>query len=298
MTKLVSVVVATYRRDRELKKALCSLAEQSYRNLEIILVDDNGNAEWNGKVSAIVDEIRFLFPEISLKHIVNDQQQGSAKTRNIGIAASDGEYVTFLDDDDIYLSDKVTNQLCFMEAGGYDYSVTDLVLYREDEKKTDCRIRSYIKDTSAAALTKYHLKYHITGTDTMMFRRDYLEKIGGFAAVDVGDEYYLMQRAIDGGGVFGYLPRCDVKAYVHTGENGLSSGDSKIEGENRLFEYKQQFFSELDAETRNYICMRHYAVLAYAELRRGRLVSSFHYAVKSFLSDPQRCMELFLMERK
>ena len=49
--KLVSVVVATYRREVELKNALESLAKQTYPNMEIVLVDDNGNDEWNSKVS-------------------------------------------------------------------------------------------------------------------------------------------------------------------------------------------------------------------------------------------------------
>ena len=56
--KLVSVVVATYKRDDDLKNALDSLAVQSYTDVEIVLVDDNGNAEWTKKVNAIVEAFR------------------------------------------------------------------------------------------------------------------------------------------------------------------------------------------------------------------------------------------------
>ena len=69
-----------------------------------------------------------------------------------------------------------------------------------------------------------------------MFKKEYLTKIGGFPPINVGDEFYLMHRAINGGGAFGYLPGCQVKAYVQTGEGGLSSGDGKIKGENALYE--------------------------------------------------------------
>ena len=283
---LVSVVVATYKRDVPLKKALESLAGQSYTNLEVIVVDDNGDAEWNKKVAEIVDDFRKRYPNVVLNYIPNPVNQGSAKTRNIGIEAAKGTYITFLDDDDEYLPDKVKKQAEFMERGEYDYCITDLILYNENDREIDRRIRSYIKDTSIAKLRTYHLKYHMTGTDTMMFKKEYLSQIGGFAPIDVGDEFYLMQRAIEGGGKFGYLPGCEVKAYVHTGEGGLSSGDGKIDGENALYEYKKTFFDRLEQKDVDYIKMRHYAVIAYAELRRKNYRKFFCAAMKSFFASP------------
>ena len=286
--KLVSVVVATYKREIELKKALESLAGQTYPYMEIVLVDDNGNEEWNRKVSEIVDEFRNSHSNIMLEYIVNTPNQGSARTRNIGINSAKGEYVTFLDDDDIYLPDKILKQVEFMETNQYDYSITDLRLYNENDKEIEKRIRSYIKETTVEALRMYHLKYHMTGTDTMMFKKEYLIQIGCFAPIDVGDEFYLMQRAIEGGGKFGYLPGCEIKAYVHTGDGGLSSGDGKIKGENALYEYKKTFFNQLEASDIRYIKMRHYSVSAYAELRRKNYGKFLSNAMKSFFASPCR----------
>ena len=290
--KFVSVVVATYRREKELKNALASLAEQTYPNMEIVLVDDNGIAEWNEKVAEIVAAFRSQFPEVSLQYIVNDPNQGSAKTRNIGIEAAGGEYITFLDDDDVYLPEKVARQVTFMEEKDCDYSITDLHLFNEKDQLTDKRIRSYIKETTVDALQRYHLLHHITGTDTMMFRKDYLMQIGGFAPIDVGDEYYLMQRAIEGGGKFGYLPDCQIKAYVHTGEGGLSSGESKIKGENALYAYKKQYFAGISAKDRRYIRMRHYAVLAFAYLRLGKYMKCMKNCVIAGLISPIGCLKI------
>lgn len=286
--KLVSVVVATYRREAELKNALASLVKQTYQNMEIVLVDDNGNDEWNRKVSEIVKVFRNRYPKIVLEYIVNNPNQGSAKARNIGIHSANGYYVTFLDDDDIYLPNKIYKQVEFMEANQYDYSITDLLLYNEDDKEIDKRIRSYIKETAVESLRMYHLKYHMTGTDTMMFKKEYLTRIGGFAPIDVGDEFYLMQRAIEGGGKFGYLPGCEIKAYVHAGDGGLSSGDGKIKGENALHEYKKTFFNQLKSSDVRYIKMRHYAVIAYAELRRKNYGKFISNTIKSFFSSPLR----------
>ncbi len=284
--KLVSVVVATYKREAELKNALESLAKQTYPNMEIVLVDDNGNDEWNSKVSETVEVFRNRYPKIKLECIVNNPNQGSSKTRNIGIHSAHGDYITFLDDDDIYLPDKIRKQVEFMETNQCDYSITDLILYNEDDKKINRRIRSYIKETTVESLRLYHLKYHMTGTDTIMFKKEYLIQIGGFAPIDVGDEFYLMQRAIEEGGKFGYLPGCEIKAYVHTGDGGLSSGDGKIKGENALYEYKKTFFNQLEAGDIRYIKMRHYAVIAYAELRRKNYVKFISNALKSFFASP------------
>ena len=230
-----------------------------------------------------------------LKYIVNAPNQGSARSRNIGIEASDAEFVSFLDDDDVYLPEKLLRQVEFMKSEKLDYSITDLLLYNESDRLIDKRIRNYIVNTSPKALFEYHLKYHITGTDTMMFRREYLREIGGFAPIDVGDEFYLMQRAIQGGGKFGYLPGCDVKAYVHTGENaGVSSGDGKIKGENELYEYKKQYFSKLESGAVRYIKSRHYAVLAFAEMRRKRYGAFIKNSFKSLLSSPMACVKILL----
>ncbi len=295
--KLVSVIVATYRRDGDLKRALESLADQTYSHMEIILVDDNDDEEWNSKVCEIVDSFKRVSSNVFLTYIANHPNQGSARARNIGIESAQGEYITFLDDDDVYLKDKVKNQVEFMDDGGFDYSITDLSLFHENDKKIDSRVRSYIKDTSANSLKVYHLKHHLTGTDTMMFKKAYLEKIGGFAPIDVGDEFYLMQRAIEGGGKFGYLPGCDVKAYVHMGEGGLSSGDGKIQGENALYAYKKTQFSSLDSKTKRYIRMRHYAVIAFAEVRRERYVLFLKNAVMSFSCAPMACIKMVLSGR-
>ena len=292
-----SVVVATYRRKNELKNALDSLAQQNFKDFEIVLVDDNNDNNWNRTVSIIVDEFKNNHPTIAFKYIVNAENKGSAQTRNIGIDASSGEYITFLDDDDIYLPNKIKNQTVFMQTGGYDYSVTDLEFYNKNGKLFNRRIRDYINETTVEALCRYHLMYHLTGTDTMMFKKEYLKKIGGFAPIDVGDEFYLMQRAIDGGGKFGYLPGCDVKAFIHTGEENLSSGDGKINGENALYEYKKTYFDKIDAKTKRYIRMRHYAVIAFAEIRRKKIFAFFVNAIKSFICSPIDCMNMFLKIR-
>lgn len=293
----VSIIVATYRRKETLKKALQSLTTQTYSNIEIIVIDDNADAEWNTEVEKIINSMKPS-DGYEVIYIKNKDNKGSAETRNIGIKQAAGEYVTFLDDDDLYLSNKVKKQVEHMIKEGSDFSLTDLWLYDEKDNLIEKRRRDYIKDFSSESLIRYHLMYHMTGTDTMMFKKKYLLDIGMFSPINVGDEFYLMQKAIDSKGIFSYLPGCEVKAYVHREIDGLSSGDGKIKGEHELFEYKKRYFDVLTKKEQNYIKMRHYAVLAFAELRRDRKIKFLLNSFLSFVSSPIHCSNLLFTRLK
>lgn len=286
MKPLVSVIVATYRRYDPLYRALLSIAKQTYSPIEIVLVNDNAESEWNQKIRSLVDKFTEEYSDISLKYIENSTNQGSAQSRNIGIRSSTGVYITFLDDDDIYLPAKIDNQVSFMQEGGFDYSITNLNLYNENEKLVDKRIRTYIHNSGKESLLEIHLKYHLTGTDTLMFKKDYIVAIGGFPLINIGDEFYLMQRAIENNGRFGYLSCCDVKAYVHTGEGGLSSGAGKINGENVLYEHKRKYFDQISRKSVKYIKARHFAVIAYAYLRMHSWGKAFKNLCLGFITSP------------
>ena len=295
--KLVSIIVATYRRADELNTALDSLARQTYKNIEVVLVDDNADPEWNGRVAKTVEAFRAKC-DIPIVYIANPGNMGSAASRNIGIAAAKGEYVSFLDDDDVYLPEKIERQLKDFMAADADFGLTDLKLYDKNDRLVDTRIRDYIKDSSEDELLKYHLMYHMTGTDTLMFRADYLRSIGGFPGIDVGDEFYLMLEAIKNGGSFVYSPHCYVKAYIHTGEDGgLSSGQKKIDGENALHSEKEKYFPQLDKKTVKAIKTRHYAVIAFAELRRKRFAAFAWNALRAFCNSPIQCARILMRHK-
>lgn len=291
----VSVIVATYRREKELKRALDSLIDQTYSNIEIIVVDDNDDLEWNKIVRRIVESAKEKCNFVDLQYLENHPNQGSARSRNIGIEASKGRYITFLDDDDLYEEKKIESQLKDMLISKADYGITDLWLYNEKDELTDKRIRSYIKSTKKEELMKYHLLYHMTGTDTLMFKGEYLRCIGGFPTIDVGDEFYLMEQAILSGGKLAYSQHCYVKAYIHSGEEGgLSSGSSKIEGENALYKNKKTYFKYLNKREIRYVKARHYAVIAFAEMRMNKYGAFLKSALKSFVVSPIDCIKILI----
>lgn len=288
----ISVVIATYRRDESLRRALQSLATQTFDSFEVVIIDDNDDAEWSTRVELIIKEFNN---KLNINYLVNKNNMGSAATRNRGIFEAKGQYITFLDDDDIYLPRKIEKQLQDMISADADYGITDLYLYNEKEELIDKRIRTYIKSTDENELMRYHLLYHMTGTDSFMFKSNYLKEIGGFPGIDVGDEFHLMKEAILSGGKFVYSDHCCIRAYVHSGEtDGLSSGESKIKGENALYKEKKQYYMYLNKADIRYIEMRHYAVLAFAEVRRKKIIPFLINATKSFFRTPIGCITMIL----
>lgn len=296
---LVSVIVATYRQDNRLKRALESLIDQEYEQIEIIVIDDNNDLGWTKKVERIIEDIRksAVQKQYTVRHIVNNNNMGSAETRNVGIREAKGEFVTFLDDDDFYLPYKVIHQVTAMMKENADFSLTDLNLLKDDDTLSEHRIRSYLVGAKREDLFELHMMHHMTGTDSLMFRKNYILKIGCFDGIDLGDEFYLMNKAILGDGVFCYVPICDINAYVHTGEVGLSSGRNKILCENQLYEFKKKHFMEISKKAKKYIIMRHYAVLAFAYLRMGKYGKFLKNGLMGFLRDPIGSCKLIISRK-
>lgn len=96
----VSIIIPTYKRAEYLSRAIKSCLNQSYENIEVIVVDDNGaNTKYRKDTESIMEAFKCQ-KVIYLKH---EQNRNGAAARNTGINRASGEYITFLDDDDEYL---------------------------------------------------------------------------------------------------------------------------------------------------------------------------------------------------
>ena len=101
-TPLVSVVIPTYGRIDFLEEAIQSVMNQTYKNVEIIVCDDNSQLP---NVRQNVKEIVSKYPTCKL--VENKKNLGGALNRNEGIKVSKGELISFLDDDDVYLPTRI-----------------------------------------------------------------------------------------------------------------------------------------------------------------------------------------------
>lgn len=103
---VVSVIIPTYNRAGFISDAVQSVLDQTYKNIEIIVVDDGSTDGTKDVLAPFMDNIRYYYTENS----------GAAHARNIGLKAAVGKYIAFLDSDDAYLPYKLELQVSFMES--------------------------------------------------------------------------------------------------------------------------------------------------------------------------------------
>lgn len=113
MEKLkVSVIVPTYKRSEMLPRAIRSCLEQSYSNIEIVVVDDNNpDSEWRIATEKRMEQFRNEERVLYIKH---DKNLNGNAARNTGIRNASGDLITYLDDDDWYYTDKVKKQVEYL----------------------------------------------------------------------------------------------------------------------------------------------------------------------------------------
>lgn len=278
MHETVSVIVPTYNQTEKFERAIRSIVNQNYKNIEIVVVDDNVNQKTSREIVRILKDINTV-PIIYYKNEVN---VGSVMSRNKGIELSTGSYITFLDDDDYYDEEKIKKQLEKMLSNYSLYSVCNITLIHKNGLKKE-RNRHFLQKRESL-ITK-HLKYHIAATSTFMFESSFLKEIGGFNNLDFGDDYYLMEKAIKKSDRFSHLNYTGVYADFDI-ESGLSSWENKIPTENQLFQHKSKSFNLLKKKDVRYVEMRHNLVKSYYYFKGKKYKDGIILLLKSFLVSP------------
>lgn len=106
MRDLVSVIIPTYNRVLECKRAIRSVLTQTYGNLEIVVVDDGSTDDTRDQLQGMDDRIKYVW----------QPNAGVSAARNRGLKEATGEYIGFLDSDDEWLPWKVDAQLSVLKA--------------------------------------------------------------------------------------------------------------------------------------------------------------------------------------
>lgn len=123
---MVTVIIPTYNRANTIKRAIESVQNQTYSNLEIIIVDDNSS----DNTKHIIDSIN----DSRIKYIKQCKNLGGAAARNVGIKNAKGSCIAFQDSDDEWLPNKLQKQLEFMESENADVVCCSYWRYMDKEK--------------------------------------------------------------------------------------------------------------------------------------------------------------------
>ena len=101
----VSVIIPAYNGDRYISAAIDSVLAQTYGKYEIIVVDDGSTDNTSEVIKQYGDRVNYL----------SQSNQGVAASRNLGLAAARGEYIAFLDQDDVFLPHKLSTQVALLD---------------------------------------------------------------------------------------------------------------------------------------------------------------------------------------
>lgn len=117
--KKVSTIISVYNGDKYLEQAIQSILNQTHENIEIILIDDCSSDCSREIISKYKDDNRFIIR-------YNEFNLGLNKNIQIGVELATGDYICFLDQDDLFINTKFENQIKYLEKTGYDgvYSST------------------------------------------------------------------------------------------------------------------------------------------------------------------------------
>ncbi len=171
--KKVSVVIPTCNRQDELIKSISTVLDQTYKgDIELIIVDDTKKSQKNMIDSKFLDKIRNS-KNRSLVYIHNPEKKGAPYARNIGIKEAKGEIIAFLDDDDLWLPEKIEKQLKLFD----DEKVGLVVCHSLDKRFGKERISKPPENVDH----KYILdSFNFSSTSSYVLRKNVVKDEGGF----------------------------------------------------------------------------------------------------------------------
>jgi len=192
MDMLVSVIIPVFNYAKYLKEAINSVFEQSYRPLEVIVVDD-GSTDGSGEIACSFAQVRYI----------RQQNQGVAVARNTGLAAARGELIAFLDADDSWLTDKLKIQAEYLKNNpGTCYTIG--------------RIRNFADSGIDLSMMQPVSADDQIGLATIVARKEIFDRVGNFdPRYRVGEDLEWFTRAKDEGIPMAILPDILLNRRIH-----------------------------------------------------------------------------------
>lgn len=176
MNKLVSIIIPTYKRPETLSRAINSVLNQTYRPIEIFVVDDNDpNTEYRESTEMVM---KGYVNNPLITYIKHEKNKNGSAARNTGARYSKGAYLAFLDDDDEYLPTKIEAQVNRLEELNSSWGICYSRYYR----KCGNKIISVSGETREGNVWFYELCrnfWHGGGTGPLVRRKVFME-VGGF----------------------------------------------------------------------------------------------------------------------
>lgn len=154
---LVSVIMPSWNTSKFIAESIQCVIDQTYQNWELLIVDDCSTDNTDEVVAPFLSDKR-------VKYLHNEKNSGAALTRNKAMREAQGEWIAFLDSDDLWMPEKLEKQIEFMRKGGYDLSYTEYEKIDEEDKP----LNIYVSGPDVVDKRKMY-RYDYIGQLTMMY---------------------------------------------------------------------------------------------------------------------------------
>jgi len=247
----VSVVIPTYKRYHILSRAINCVLLQTYKDVEIIVVDDNNeNDEFRKKTEILMEQYK---DNSRIKYIKHSKNKNGAAARNTGIKASDADFIAFLDDDDLWSRKKIEKQIEYLNFKGNSYAgVSCSHIHRY--KNFTYKAVQFNENENGNYFFELFTNRKSTPTSTLLFRKEVFEKI-------MFDESFFRHQDIEFLANFyrffkmGICPHFLVSMQVDGERNNPSKNKASLIKQKLLEKYKDDILQmPVPAQKRIYNC--------------------------------------------
>lgn len=181
----ISVIIPTYGSPQFLEKSVSSVLNQSFKDLELIIVDDN-NPDTDARRETKLLVNKFIQQDDRVKYLEHEKNKNGAVARNTGFAVAQGKYISFLDSDDEYMLDRL--QKCYDAMEAASDSVAGVYTGCEFRRSgstyftyTDVKEGNYLVETLAC-------KFMFCTGSNIFVRKSVVDELNGF------DETFLRHQ--------------------------------------------------------------------------------------------------------
>ncbi len=283
---MISVVIPTYKNRGGLTNSVDSvLSQQCDDDIEVIVVDDNAPEFPERKLT---EKLMHRYDnEPRVRYIKHEQNKNGAAARNTGIKASTGEYVAFLDDDDLFLPGKLQKQMEFLQAHP-EYAATYCLARRWGQPV-------YCTPYKGSLAKELLMMKTAMFTPSLMFRREALEAINGFdESFRRHQDYELLLRFFCKGYQMGCVEEVLIEIGINEGENILKADKMLQMKQNflRTFAENIDFYDKQEHGFKRYVYGKHYTAIFFSFLKERRWATALKMMTKAIGYSPKAFGEI------
>jgi len=236
-TPLVTIFTITRNRCDLLPRAMKSILNQTYKNIEYIIIDSASTDETEKVVKNFSDE--------RIRYVQLDHNETFGHCINMAVHLATGKYVTELDDDDEYHLDKIEKQVRLFETLPDDYGMVYCWMTYFDNQ-TGKKVKELKENLKGNVIDKILDQPRVSGTPTLLFKRDIFDIVGGYKEADeigIESDWEFAARICNSYKV-DYVPESLVNVYVNHSHLRMSNHGYYQHKEEANVKFRHYFLNE------------------------------------------------------